>query len=104
MSVALVGFVAVGVIGEPNVLLALVVVGVRGAPSLVEDSFARFFLKKPSVGIKSAIRFFLGHGICKSGVERPGDNDLQQLQPADRLVWKGNSLQLGGTETDEEHF
>jgi hypothetical protein len=83
----LVGFVAVGVIGEPNVLLALVVVGVRGAPSLVEDSFVRFFLKKPSVGIKSTMGFSLGHGIANpAGVERPGDNDLQQLQPADCLV------------------
>lgn len=48
-----------GVMGEPKVLLALVVVGVRGAPSLAEDSLVRFFLKKPSVGIKSARYPFL---------------------------------------------
>jgi hypothetical protein len=53
-------FVAVGVVGEPNVLLPFVVVGVKGAPSLPDGSFVRFFLRNPRVGIKSAFDFLSG--------------------------------------------
>lgn len=108
VEVVLLKFPPVEVVGESVVLLAFVAVGVKGPPSLPgAASFVRFFLRKPSVGIKSAFGFLSRDTGCQCGVGMRAGNGLRQEQLPARLAWieKGRpDLRFRGGETGEKHF